>query len=45
MASAKKKSTAKTSVRFKDLKSRKDPKGGPIYMDKGSSQMKYLKLD
>ena len=44
MASAKKKSTAKTSVKFKDLKSRKDPKGGPIYI-KSDAQMKYLKLD
>jgi hypothetical protein len=28
MKSAKKKATAKPSVRFKDLKSKRDPKGG-----------------
>jgi hypothetical protein len=28
MASAKKKPTAKTSVKFKDLRSKKNPKGG-----------------
>jgi hypothetical protein len=38
MPSAKKKASAKPAVKFKDLKSKKDPKGGPIYMN-------YLKLD
>jgi hypothetical protein len=37
MASAKKKATAKGKVAFKDLKPKKDPKGGPIYIS-------YLKL-
>ncbi|HXQ81363.1 MAG TPA: hypothetical protein VN775_08630 [Opitutaceae bacterium] len=32
MASAKKKATAKTAVKFRDLKAGKDPKGGPIYV-------------
>jgi len=32
MATQKKKATAKSAVKFKDLKSKKDPKGGPIYM-------------
>jgi hypothetical protein len=32
MPNAKKKATAKPAVKFKDLKSKKDPKGGPIYM-------------
>jgi hypothetical protein len=30
MASTKKKATAKSSFKFKDLKSRKDPKGGAV---------------
>jgi hypothetical protein len=34
MASTKKKATAKGKVAFKDLKPKKDPKGGPIYMSK-----------
>jgi hypothetical protein len=33
MPSAKKKASAKPAVKFKDLKSKKDPKGGPIYMN------------
>jgi hypothetical protein len=32
MASAKKKATAKGKAAFKDLKPKKDPKGGPIYI-------------
>lgn len=38
MPSAKKKAAAKPAVKFKDLKSKKDPKGGPIFIE-------YLKLD
>jgi hypothetical protein len=30
MASAKKKATAKTAVKFRDLKSNKNPKGGAV---------------
>ncbi len=30
MASSKKKASAKTSVKFKDLKSKKNPKGGSL---------------
>jgi len=32
MPSAKKKATAKTAVKFRDLKAKKNPKGGPIYV-------------
>jgi hypothetical protein len=32
MNTAKKKATAKTRVKFKDLKPKKDPKGGSIYV-------------
>jgi hypothetical protein len=39
MASAKKKATAKGKMAFKDLKPKKDPKGGPIYMGKHSPTM------
>jgi hypothetical protein len=38
MKAEKKKATAKTQVKFKDLNPKKDPKGGPIYMN-------YLKVD
>jgi hypothetical protein len=44
MASSKKKATAKTSVRFKDLKSKKDPKGGPIYMNYGKTELSAVKI-
>jgi hypothetical protein len=36
MASSKKKASAAGKVTFKDLKPKKNPKGGPIYMLKGS---------
>jgi hypothetical protein len=32
MSSAKKKAKAKSAVKFKDLESKKSPKGGPIYI-------------
>jgi hypothetical protein len=31
MASSKKKTTAKPAPKFKDLKAKKDPKGGPAF--------------
>jgi hypothetical protein len=43
MASEKKKATAKTAVKFKDLRSKKDPKGGPIYMDYSHKSSSFLK--
>jgi hypothetical protein len=36
MSPAKKKAKAKSAVKFKDLESKKSPKGGPIYMHKQS---------
>jgi len=38
MASRKKKASAKPSIKFKDLKSKKNPKGG---FDAGSGQLKW----
>jgi hypothetical protein len=40
MTPAKKKATAKTKVKFKDLNPKKDPKGGPIYLKIDSTQLK-----
>jgi hypothetical protein len=37
MTPSKKKASAKTKLKIKDLKPKKDPKGGPIYVS-------YLKL-
>jgi hypothetical protein len=43
MSPAKKKASAKTAVKFKDLKSKKNPKGGPIFVQYDS--VKWLKVD
>lgn len=40
MTPAKKKATAKTQVKFKDLNPKKDPKGGPIYIKYDSLKLK-----
>lgn len=43
MASAKKKASAKTSVKFKDLRSKKNPKGGAVQMYVKSQQIEFHK--
>jgi len=46
MASAKQKATAKTAVRFRDLKAKKNPRGGTSSGgDRPTESLKFLKLD
>ena len=42
MKAEKKKATAKTQVKFKDLNPKKDPKGGPIYVKPASFKGEML---
>jgi len=44
MSSAKKKAKAKTAVKFKDLRSKKSPRGGSSGGDRPQESMKYFKV-
>jgi hypothetical protein len=45
MASPKKKATARTAVKFRDLKSKKNPKGGISGGDTPTESLKWKRLE